>query len=139
MANNKSVNNGHLLCLWPSQDFLKMWGITKNATMFRLDSLKSFCWWLLRVICHCLLWRAFNWGEWCCIFMVKFNCLLRNLFVSIFLFCYTKLWKCMCLLPLFNMQLWQQNLTCGEGQPWSRHVRQNIKETCFVSKVILFN
>ncbi len=66
--------------------FLKMWSLTKNPTQFRWGSLKILFWWLLKVTCHCLLWKALSWNKWCCIFVVKFSFLfVNNLFLKSFL------------------------------------------------------
>lgn len=91
----------------------------KNATMFRLNSLKTLCWWLLKAIYHCLSWKiAPSWKEWCCVFLVHSNFLFKNLSMNIFLLYCKRLRKCMCFLPLRNVQLWQwQHSTYGcQGQ-----------------------
>ncbi len=72
-----------------------------NVTQFRRGSLRILFWWLLRAICHCLLWIPLGWGEWCFVFVVKSNVLV-NLFMNTFLLCYRKPWKFMCFLPLVN-------------------------------------
>jgi hypothetical protein len=103
VVNDKNVSNiRHMSHLRPSLEFSKMWSLTKNNVIqFRWSSLRILFWWLLKAICHCLLWIPLGWSEQCFFFVVKSNVLV-NLFMNTFLLCYRKPHKFMCLLPLVN-------------------------------------
>jgi hypothetical protein len=137
VVNDKNVSNiKHMSHLWPSLVFSRMSSLTKNnVTQFKWGSLRILFWWLLKVICHCLLWIPLGWGEWCFVFVVKSNVLV-NLFMNTFLLCYRKPWKFMCFLPLVNCNydnnVWFMDVNVMALLPWSSKSKVSLPKLGFL-------